>query len=377
MTSRLAKSAAKSDLNSVRPQAGAGRFMVTLCTLDAPVSIRQPQSPRLQPFTFFVGRAYQADGTERFFLNMGYFNTLADAERWAEATRRQFPSAFATIAAGTPSPPVGVETSSASGAGPDAAAPGTDDPAAGGSLTDTQILKILETRGDARAPDDATRRDAAAGLGEIELLRPEDTVTRQALREAVVGDAPVWFAVQLHWSSEPIDLSRVRSLPVFRAHTLYATGISRHGRSRHFLRLGFFADPISAKQVAVQVRTAFDAAAVVPVVEPEITRAREASATEAIPYLGDSRLERHSDSALAGGSPPPPAQAGAALRRGRANAVTGTAAADAGQDMWGEPDFLSESGVRHLRVERQEELSGRWKIIRLREDAPNEAQLQA
>jgi hypothetical protein len=34
-----------------------------------------------------------------------------------------------------------------------------------------------------------------------------------------------------------------------------------------------------------------------------------------------------------------------------------------------EPDPLSDSGVRHLKVEVQEQLSGRWRVIKLREAA--------
>jgi hypothetical protein len=355
MRSRLAKSGGNSDLNSVRPQAGAGRFVVTLCTLDAPVSIRQPQAPHLKPFTFFVSRAYQADGTERLYLNMGYFNTLADADRWAQTTRRQFPGAFATVASGAPSWPNSSEAPSSSLLGSHMPVTGSCDPEAGKveSLSDTQVLKILETRRDPAVRDDGNE----GSFGQIELLRPDDTITRQVLREAVVQDAPVWFAVQLHWSAQPIELSLVRSLPIFKAHTLYATGSRRNGRARYFLRLGFFADPISAKQIAVQVRSTFDSAAVVPVVEPEITRAREASAANAIPYLEESRLDPQSESS--------------------ADTVNATVAAPEEREMWSEPDLLSESGVRHLRVERQEHLSGRWKIIRLRDDSLNEAQFQA
>lgn len=362
MTSRLAKSGGKSDLDSVRSQAGAGRFVITLCTLDAPVSIQQPQSPHLEPFTFFVSRGYEADGTERLHLNMGYFNTLADAEKWTETVRRRFPSAFATVASGAPS------SSPVASSGP---APERSDPERGQveSLTDTQVLKILATRRDPIVGDGASEKS----FDQIELLRPDDTMTRQALREAVVQEAPVWFAVQLHWSSQPIDLSAVTLLPVFKAHTLYATARRRNGRSRYFLRLGFFADAISAKQVAVQVSSRFGSAAVVPVVEPEITRAREGSAANAIPYLEDSRVDPQSDSGITPGSPLSPVPAGADTRRGRAGA---DAAAAAEPELWTEPDFLSDTGVRHLRVERQEHLSGRWRIIRLRDDLPSEPQFQ-
>jgi hypothetical protein len=183
------------------------------------------------------------------------------------------------------------------------------------------------------------------------------------LKEAVVQGAPVSFAVQLHWSAQPIDLSRVPSLAIFRAYTLYATESRRKGRSRYFLRLGFFADPISAKQVAVQVRSSFAAAAVVPVVEQEVTRAREAGmGTSAIPYLVEQRVDRGIDSNDTPGSPTQSKPLSDAPRRVPRGAETLEPLAE--REMWTDPDSLSESGVRHLRVEVQEHSSGRWRIVR-------------
>lgn len=367
MTSKLAKSVV--DLSAVRPQAGAGRFILTLCTLDAPVAIRQSQSPQLQPFTFFMSRACQSDGSERLYLNMGYFNTLADAQRWAAIMGRQFPSAFATVAPGAlPYPAAAQAPSPPRAAGHAAAAAATD----ADSLSDSQVLRILEARHEPTGAGEA--REGA--LRQIELLRPDDTVTRRVLKEAVARDAPVWFAVQLQWSAQPIDLGAVRPLAAFRAHTLYATESRRNGRSRYFLRLGFFADPASAKQLAVEVRSAFDSAAVVPVVEPEITRAREAGkATAAIPYLAEPRVEEPAPDAAAAVTRPAPASN--ATRRALVAAATAkhTAAVRAGTQMWTETDLLSESGVRHLRVERQENLSGRWRTIQLSDESAREMQV--
>jgi hypothetical protein len=182
--------------------------------------------------------------------------------------------------------------------------------------------------------------------------------------------------VQLRWSAQPIDLSNVRPLPIFRAHTLYATGTWRNGRARHFLRLGFFADPISAKEVAVQVRSTFDSAAVVPVVEPEITRAREARTANSIPYLEESRISLQSDFDELQASPSRIAPADTRRDHTGASKDDETAVSDE-PEIWAEQDLLSESGVRHLRVERQEQLSGRWKVVRLRKDLQNEAQSSA
>src|SRR5262244_2334731 len=82
----------------MRAEAGTGGFMLTLCELAAPVSLRPPRSPQLKPFTFFMNRTRQPDGSEPLYLHMGFFETLAQAERWAESVRRIYPGAFATIA---------------------------------------------------------------------------------------------------------------------------------------------------------------------------------------------------------------------------------------------------------------------------------------
>jgi hypothetical protein len=189
------------------------------------------------------------------------------------------------------------------------------------------------------------------------------------LKEAVVQGAPVSFAVQLQWSAQPIDLSRVPSLAILKAYTLYATETRRKGRCRYFLRLGFFADPISAKQVAVQVRSIFASAAVVPIVEQEVTRAREGRmGSSAIPYLVEQRVDSGIDSNGAPGSPPQSKPLSDPPRRVSpgADTVEQTLEPLVEGGMWTDPDSLSETGVRHLRVEVQEHPSGRWRRVRFR-----------
>jgi len=366
MTPTSAKPTGSNPNPEHRAQAGTGRFMLTLCRLAAPVSIRPPQSPQLKPFTFFMSRARQPDGSEQLYLHMGYFETPADAERWVEAVRRHYPNAFATLAPVAFLRPANSEAPSLPPAASQPVVPQSSDPAPvkDESLTDTQVLKILEARGVSAVHGDVDERNC----DQIALLRPEDTSTRQALKEAVVQGAPVSFAVQLLWSAQPIDLSRVPSPAIFKAHTLYATESRRQGRCRYFLRLGFFADPISAKQVAVQVRSIFDSAAVVPIVEQEVTRAREAGmGTSAIPCLVDQRVDLGIESNGTPGSPPPSKPLSVAPRRVRRGAekVEQTLEPPAERGMWTEPDSLSESGVRHLRVEMQEHSTGRWRRIRL------------
>jgi hypothetical protein len=128
------------------------------------------------------------------------------------------------------------------------------------TLTDAQVLKLLEQRcaGNSLIDGQANRADIA-------LLAPEDTNTRLVLREAVARNAPVSFAVQLQWSVQPIDIRSVPRHPIFEAYTLYAAEGRRASRAWFFLRLGFFSDAVSAKQVAHYLRGDFASAAVVPV----------------------------------------------------------------------------------------------------------------
>src|SRR6202042_342046 len=109
----------------------------------------------------------------------------------------------------------------------------------------------------------------------IPLLKPDDTGTRRALKEAVVNNRAVAFAVQLQWSVQPGELDKVPPLAIFTAYTLYTVEGSRDGRKWYGLRLGFFSDAISAKQVAHYVRSEFTSVAVVPVSPLEKARATD------------------------------------------------------------------------------------------------------
>jgi len=141
----------------------------------------------------------------------------------------------------------------------------------GDSLSDTQVLKMLETR----RPEGGEPQPADVAHGSIPLLKPDDTGTRRALKEAVVNNAPVSFAVQLQWSVQPAELDKVPPLAIFSAYTLYTVEGSRDGRKWYGLRLGFFSDALSAKQVAHYVRSEFTSVAVVPVSPQEKGRATD------------------------------------------------------------------------------------------------------
>jgi hypothetical protein len=101
---------------------------------------------------------------------------------------------------------------------------------------------------------------------------------------------------------------------------------------------------------------------VVPVAEQEVTRAREAGlVTSSIPYLVEQRVDQGIASNGTPGSPTeskPLSDVPRRVSRG-AETLEQTLKQLAEREMWTDPDSLSESGVRHLRVEVQEHTSGR------------------
>src|SRR3984957_14413365 len=86
-----------------------------------------------------------------------------------------------------------------------------------------------------------------------------------------------YYAVQLMWSVQPMDIAQVPQLAIFSAYTLYGAEGNRDGRRWYGLRLGFFTDAVSAKQVAHYVRSEFSTVSVVPVTARERERAHLAS----------------------------------------------------------------------------------------------------
>ena len=275
-------------------------------------------------------------------------------------------------------------------------------PKAAGALTDTQVLKLLETRG-----AEAGQQAGDGSGGGIPFLKPDDTATRRALQDAVANNAPVAFAVQLQWSVQPAELHKVPPLAIFSAYTLYTVEGSRDGRKWYGLRLGFFSDAISAKQVAYYVRSEFTSVAVVPVSPQERARATEqdkkAAADVAAPGLaradasGEFKLidddvaralppsgpppvlaaERAAKSAAraAAAKAQPKVAVGRVVRQGAAAAVRGKSGGTVGaRDRRGAQtleetleilgasaltidngngETLNDTGVRHLRIEEQ------------------------
>jgi hypothetical protein len=267
--------------------------------------------------------------------------------------------------------------------------PGPGDREDNPSFTDTQVLRLLETR---RA-DGTELAGIEVESGAISLLKPDDTGTRRALKDAVAGNQPVAFAVQLQWSVQPVELSKVPPLAIFSAYTLYTVEGSRDGRKWYGLRLGFFTDAISAKQVAYYVRSEFASVAVVPVSPQEKSRASDSEKKADLAFPKKSRPEpvdefklidpdetapsvpsRPVAAAQSSGKPvltkaagpakstPPSARRGSRGNRVRAREVRTPQTLEetleilgAGQLEMdnGNGESLNESGVRHLRVEVQ------------------------
>jgi len=175
------------------------------------------------------------------------------------------------------------------------------------ALSDTQVLKMLETRRSEEGDPGQAELDDSG----IPMLKPDDTGTRLALKEAIVSNASVAFAVQLQWSVRPVELDKVPPLAIFSAYTLYTVEGSRDGRRWYGLRLGFFSDAISAKQVAYYVRSEFTSVAVVPVSPQEKSRATDQDAAAALAAPVPTRVDPMDEFKLiedeAPRSPTPPA----------------------------------------------------------------------
>jgi hypothetical protein len=132
----------------------------------------------------------------------------------------------------------------------------------------------------APAPSVPPPRTAAAETYDPKSLSASQTLRVLEQGAAAPGAArptarpePTLFAVQLHWSVQPIDQSNIPPLAIFSAYTLYGAEGNRDGRRWYGLRLGFFTDTVSAQQVANYVRSEFKAVSVVPVSVRERERA--------------------------------------------------------------------------------------------------------
>jgi hypothetical protein len=303
------------------PATAEGKFVITLCSVPTPITIPQPRSPQLMRFKFFLGQSLEAE-RKRYTLYMGYFTTPAEAQKWLGVLRGIYPEAFVSERLATQAD----------------------------SFSDTQVLSILEKRGS------VTRADATAAGRNISLLRPEDTSTRRALKDAVARNAPVSFAVQLQWSTQSIELDTAPRHPIFSSYTLYTTQARLDGREWFCLRLGFFSDAISAKQVAQYLFSDFPSVAVVPVNPAEYARALETGrrSTGAVRSAQTSQERNRKVEAVqanrgAGARAAVPVARSREKRRAGSLEETLETLRTSEFDMYGD-DESNSTGVRHLQV---------------------------
>jgi len=265
------------------------------------------------------------------------------------------------------------------------------------SLTDTQVMQILE----ARRTEEPAHEGAENVPSGIPMLRPDDTGTRRALRSAVQDNAAVAFAVQLQWSVQPLALDKVPPLAIFSAYTLYTVEGRREGREWYGLRLGFFNDATAAKQVAHYVRSDFASVAVVPVSLQERGRATSADHKTPIMSIAEAAPAKDPDeiklldletevaprrpAAPTGIAKPASEAARAAAVRSKKLRSKGLAAQSKGPYSLeetleilgagsleiddGRGEIINESGVRHLRVEVRKDSAFQRLLTRLTERA--------
>jgi len=183
-------------------------------------------------------------------------------------------------------------------------------PSSDATLEGPAVLRLLET---ARPAPAAKARPIYAQVGGERPATTTATAATEAVQSASAAPRaePALFAVQLLWSVQPIDVTRIPQLAIFSAYTLYGAEGNRDGRRWYGLRLGFFTDAVSAKQVAQYVRSEFTSVSVVPVSVRE--RARAGAATsKPLPSLSSAKNagpelnfieEVHTDTATSGSRP--------------------------------------------------------------------------
>jgi hypothetical protein len=137
------------------PAEKTGSLVINLCKVGAPITVPQPRSPQLRRFSFFLSDSWQGS-RRKYRLQMGYFSTHVEANRWLKVLRGIYPGAF-------------VSDVSAAQAEP---------------LSDKQVLRIFE-QGGADGRSSANQKEA----GGISLLHPEETGTRPGIRPGVFSDA--------------------------------------------------------------------------------------------------------------------------------------------------------------------------------------------
>ena len=126
------------------------RWVINLCSLAAPMPIPQPRASRLTRFSFFLSH-YREDGRRQYRLLMGYFASIAEADKWLATLKKVYPQAF---------------VSEAPASQPDL-------------MSDTQALRILEVG-----------RVASVQTGAVPLNEVNSRPSRPVQEPAAAGNEP-------------------------------------------------------------------------------------------------------------------------------------------------------------------------------------------
>jgi hypothetical protein len=256
------------------------------------MALEVPDAPELEGFAVFRSRRVE-DGRDRYRLHLGYFESREDAQRVLPVVRARYPAAWVALVppdsmgslddtnvaqfklihqkkAQAPARPhipapepkaVAVKATLVAPRNAPVSAPQVRAPLATPAsrtvnrvpMTPSQVLQLLESAPRARTP-----------------VAPAKPPSDPAAGSFAQGQK---FAVQLIWATTPVQPGNVPQLAIFEAYTLYSVQVERAGRRWYGLRLGFFKDPLSARQVALYARSDFSAASVVPVSDRECDKA--------------------------------------------------------------------------------------------------------
>jgi hypothetical protein len=90
------------------PAEKTGSLVINLCKVGVPITIPQPRSPQLRRFSFFLSHSLQGS-RRKYRLQMGYFSTHVEANRWLKSLRGIYPGAFVSDVSAAQPEPLGEE----------------------------------------------------------------------------------------------------------------------------------------------------------------------------------------------------------------------------------------------------------------------------
>lgn len=298
---------------------------ITLCSTSVPMMLQLPLLSVFAGLTVFRSRAVE-EGRERFRMHLGYFYDLERAEKVLVAARRFYPGAFlaeaprsgmgslddtmnaafqfakgpaARLVVAQELPPeselqaIADPAPVAMAAAVDGlAAPAYDDDTGVETPTAAPTATPTFTATDPEPLPATVELDATSTILDVATPAPAADASRPGHATAAAGTnervavGVQRYAVQLKWSLSAVDPQTIPHHALFRQFTLYGVSVPRGAASEHGLRLGFFSNLHSAKQVADYVRHDFPHASVVPVSERELVRAQQAAWNELFARVG-------------------------------------------------------------------------------------------